>query len=137
MRSNAPVRRRTLPQLLGALLLAAFAALVWYAWLGRDTEYQYDSAGQASGPYETWQVVGCVLSLIALLVVGLVAGVRPVIAAAAVTLAFTTAWTVQAAGTDDTGLFGVGATMLLFGMAGGSAAVAVVTTAVLRRLRPR
>ena len=86
-----------LRSLVGAVILAAATVLTWWLWLGRDTEYQIDANGVASGPYTTGQVAGCVLTLLVLLVAAVLLGVRPLIAAAAMTIAFTVAWTAQAA----------------------------------------
>jgi len=114
-------------QLAGVIVVAALSALSWFGWMGWDHEYQVDpSTGAQSGPYEAWQVVGCALSLLVLLVGALLAGVRPLLASASLTLAFTIAWTVQAARSDETGLFGVGTTMLLVGLSAATALVSVV-----------
>jgi hypothetical protein len=123
------VRRRP-TALLGAALLSVLA---WVAWLGWDQEYQVDPAtGIASGPYEAWQVVGCVLTL---LVAAVVAGVaaRAVVAAAWVTVPFTVCWTVSAARGDDTGLFAVGALLIAVGLYLGSLAVATAAGVLTRR----
>jgi hypothetical protein len=123
------VRRRP-TALLGAALLSVLA---WVAWLGWDQEYQVDPAtGIASGPYEAWQVVGCVLTL---LVAAVVAGVaaRAVVAAAWVTVPFTVCWTVSAAREDETGLFAVGALLIAVGLYLGSLAVATAAGVLTRR----
>ena len=119
----------------GAVLLAGATVLTWYAWLGHDTEYQVDAAGTASGPYTTMQVAGCVLTLVALLVAAVLLRVHPFVAAAAMTAAFTVAWTAQAAATDDTGLFLVGTVLVLAGMTAGTLAVALLTRALRRPRR--
>jgi hypothetical protein len=119
----------------GAVALAAATVFAWYAWLGRDTTDQIDASGQESGPYTTAQVVGCVLTLAVLLVAAVLLAVRPLVAAAAMTVAFTAAWTVQAAGTDETGLFAVGACLVFVAMAAGTAVVGLVADQV-RRHRP-
>ena len=121
-----------LRSLVGAVVLAAATVLTWWLWLGRDDEYQIDANGVASGPYTTGQVAGCVLTLLVLLVAAVLLGVRPLIAAAAMTIAFTAAWTAQAAATDETGLFGVGAILVFCGCAAGTSVVAFVTHAVRR-----
>jgi hypothetical protein len=115
--------------LAGAVVLAAATVLTWYLWLGRDDEYQIDANGVASGPYTTGQVAGCVLTLLVLLVAAVLLGVRPLIAAAAMTIAFTVAWTAQAS-EDETGLFLVGAILVLGGCAVGTSVVALITNAV-------
>ena len=122
-----------LRSLAGAVVLAAATVLTWWLWLGRDTEYQVDANGVESGPYTTGQVAGCVLSLLVLLVAAVLLGVRPLIAAAAMTIAFTVAWTAQAAASDESGLFVVGAIMVLVGSAAGTSVVALATHAIRHR----
>jgi hypothetical protein len=125
-------------QLIGFVVVAALSALAWYAWLGWDTQYQIDPVTQvSSGPYEAWQVVGCVLTLLAVFVGALLAGARPLLASIALTLAFTTAWTVQAAGHDETGLYGVGTTMILVGLTVATTVVGYVVAAIRGRLAAR
>jgi hypothetical protein len=137
--SPRPGRLSSPFQLIGVAVVAVVAALSWFAWMGWDHEYQVDAAtGVTSGPYETWQVAGCALSLLVVFVTALLAGVRPVPASAALTLAFTAAWTVQAARTDETGLYGVGTIMLLAGLTAATAVLSVlVGWATRRRARTR
>ena len=121
----------------GLFALAATTVLVWWAWLGRDTEMQLDPAtGDYSGPYTAAQVAGAVLTLAALLIAAVLLRVPALPAAAVMTVAFTAAWTVQAAGTDETGLFGVGAILVLGGMAAGTTVVALGTAGLRRRWHP-
>jgi hypothetical protein len=127
---------RVLRAVAGAAALAVATVVTWWAWLGRDTTYQIDSSGHESGPYTTGQVAGCVLTLAALLVIAVVLAVPALLAAAAMTVAFTAAWTVQAAASDETGLFAVGAILVLGGMAAGTAVVASCTALLRRRFRP-
>jgi len=116
------------------IAVAVLAALTWFAWMGWDTTYQVDPVTQvASGPYEAWQVIGCALSLLVLLVGALLAGVRPIPASAALTLAFTAAWTATAAPNDETGLYGVGMILVLVGLTAGTTVVSLVVLG-LRRL---
>ncbi|MGW2029584.1 MULTISPECIES: hypothetical protein [Streptomyces] len=51
---------RMLPALAPAL--AALAA--WAAWLGWDQRRDVHADGSTTGPYETWQVIGLVLTLL-------------------------------------------------------------------------
>jgi hypothetical protein len=114
-------------QLAAAVLLSALA---WVGWLAWDQEYQLDPVtGVASGPYETWQVAGCVLTL---LVAAVLAGLarRPVSAAVWVTVPFTLCWTISAAQDDETGLFAAGALFLAVGLFLGSWVVAAATRRV-------
>ena len=111
--------------LLGGLFLAMATVGAWWLWLGRDTRYTVDpETGSTTGPYEPWQVVGCVLTLA---VLAALAGTRlsPWLVAPVMTVAFTVAWSWQAASTDDTGLWAVGAVLVLIGMAVGTTAVSV------------
>src|SRR3954452_11193 len=122
------VRVRAVAVAACGLVLAALTAATWYGWLGWDHEYQIDPVtGIASGPYEAWQVVGCVLTLLAL---ALAAGVliHPAVPIAVMPLAFTVAWSIDAASQDETGLWGVGAILILFGSLVGSAVVAGLAT---------
>jgi hypothetical protein len=136
MTSTSGGRRPPIRQIVGALVVAALSALQWYAWMAWDTEYQTDPVTQvASGPYEAWQVAGCAVSLLVVFVGALLLGVRPLWASAALTLAFTAAWTATAAPEDSTGLYGVGMIMLLIGLAAATTTVSLVV-AGLRRLRP-
>ena len=70
------------------------------------------------------------LTLAVLLVTAVLLRVPALPAAAVMTVAFTAAWTAQAAATDETGLFVVGAILVLVGMTAG-------TTVVALRRRPR
>ena len=121
----------------GLCTLAAVTVLTWWAWLGRDTEMQLDPAtGNYSGPYTTAQVAGAVLTLAAVLVAAVLLRVPALPAAAVMTVAFTAAWTAQAAATDETGLFLVGTILVLAGMAVGTAVVALATAALRRTRHP-
>ena len=100
-----------------ALALGLFAAAMWSAWLGWDHEY-YQVNGVAQGPYRTWQVVGCGVSIAVVTVAAYLwlrgAAAIFVLAAAAI-VGFAVPWTMDAASTDDTGLFGVGLIFILVG----------------------
>lgn len=114
-------------------LVAVLSAACWLAWLGWDTQYRTDPVtGDVSGPYEAWQVAGCALSLlvVAVLAVRALGGWRAVVAVA---VPFTLAWVATSAPRDDSGLWAVGAVLVLLGTAAGTAVVALVTRAVRRR----
>lgn len=107
--------------LLVAAGLAAATVAVWWLWLGRDTEYRVDLVtGATSGPYEAGQVIGCAVSFIVLAVVGGLLA-PPWYVVPAMTLPFTIAWSVNAATSDESGLWVVGAVLVLIGTAVGSA----------------
>jgi hypothetical protein len=121
----------------GLLALAAATVFAWWAWLGRDTTMQLDpETGNYSGPYTTAQVAGAVLTLAVLLVAAVLLGVPALPAAAVMTVAFTAAWTAQAAGEDETGLYLVGTILVLGGMAAGTTVVALLTATLRRRRNP-
>jgi hypothetical protein len=111
--------------------VAVLSAALWFAWMGWDTERDFDPVTQtSSGPYEAWQVVGCGVTLLLVLVGALLLGVHPVVAGAAMTVAFTAAWTTTAAATDDSGLFVVGAVLVFLGLALATTVVSVVVTRI-------
>ncbi|GIE79192.1 hypothetical protein Aph02nite_51420 [Actinoplanes philippinensis] len=131
-------KRDALVQGLAGVLVALLSALTWFAWLGWDDEYQTDPVtGVESGPYEAWQVAGCAVSLLILLVVVELAGARPLPASIGLTLGFVAAWTADAARSDTTGLFGVGALMLFLGLTIGSAMVSGLVVGLRDRRGPR
>lgn len=110
---------------LGALGLAAATVAAWWAWLGRDTTYLVDGNGNTQGPYTTGQVAACLVTIAVLLALAVrFAGLHPLLAAGSVTVALTAAWTINAALSDDSGLFLVGALLVLVGSAVGTAVVA-------------
>ncbi|MET8092120.1 hypothetical protein [Micromonospora sp. NPDC005220] len=123
--------------LLGVLFLAAATVGAWLLWLGWDTEYDVDAqTGASSGPYQPWQVIGCVLTLVLL---AALAGTRlsPWLVAPVMTVAFTAAWSWRAAGTDDSGLWVVGGILVLVGMAVGSTLVSLAGRRIGRRMARR
>ncbi|TYC00803.1 hypothetical protein FXF53_12900 [Micromonospora sp. WP24] len=122
------------PTLLGGLLLAAVTVGTWLAWLSWNTGYRTDpETGAVSGPYAVWQVAGCVLTLA---VVAAAGGwwLSPWLVAPVMAVAFTVPWAVQAASSDGSGLWAVGATLVLMGTAAGSGVVSLVTRLLRLRL---
>lgn len=121
--------------LLAAVLLAAATIGTWAAWLGWQTGYRTDPrTGSVSGPYSWWQVAGCVITLA---VVAGVAGrsMSPFLVVPIVAVAFTLAWSAQAAPADESGLWAVGAFLVLIGTTLGAAVVAGVSRLVYLRGR--
>ena len=112
-------------------IIAALTTATWWT-LGRDTTHEVDPAtGSVTGPYEAPQVIACAVVLIALAVVG--ALVLPAwLAVLAVSLPFTAAWTLQASSTDDSGLWAVGAVLVLVGTLVGATIVTAVTRGLVR-----
>jgi hypothetical protein len=56
---------KPVPQLVSILLLAGVSLAVWAAWLGWDQHRDVQPDGTTTGPYEAWQVIGLVLTLLA------------------------------------------------------------------------
>lgn len=117
-----------------ALITFVIAALTTATWwtLGRDTTRDVDPVtGAVTGPYEAPQVVACVVVLVGLVVIG--ALLLPAwLAVLAVSLPFTAAWTIQASSTDDSGLWAVGAMLVLIGTLVGGTIVTAVTRGLVR-----
>ncbi|MDQ1103512.1 hypothetical protein [Nocardioides zeae] len=137
MSTNEPVvaHRPSLRDLAWGIAVAVLAAAAWCGWMGWDDEYQVDAAtNEISGPYEAWQVVGCVLTL---LVLGVVAARwwRPFATAIVLSVSFTVAWSVTATTMDDeeTGLWMIGAVMVLVGTSAVSLLLAAMVAAVRSR----
>jgi len=116
---------------LATFTLAALSVATWWT-LGQDATQHVDPAtGDASGPYGPVQVIACVVALVALVVIGTV--LLPAwLAVLGVALPFTAAWSYQAAATDDSGLWAVGAVLVLLGTLVGGTVVAAVTRRLVR-----
>ncbi|WP_374194303.1 hypothetical protein [Streptomyces sp. N35] len=126
MHKNLPDPAR---QVIATFALAALTAGAWAGWLGWDQRRDVHPDGSTTGPYEAWQVIGLVLTLLAPLywaatrrhpavpVVGITAGL---------TVAAFYDWS-----DDASGLFMVGVTMVL----AGSLAVTSALSAVLVSVR--
>jgi xanthosine utilization system XapX-like protein len=119
---------------LATFIIAALTTATWWT-LGRDTTHEVDAAtGAVTGPYEAPQVIACAVVLVGLVVVG--ALVLPAwLAVLAVSLPFTAAWTLHASSNDDSGLWAVGAILVLLGTLVGGTVVTVVTRLLVRNRR--
>lgn len=117
---------------LATLVIAALTTATWWT-LGRDTTRDVDPAtGAVTGPYEAPQVIACVVVLVGLVVVG--ALVLPAwLAVLGVSLPFTAAWTLHAASNDDSGLWAVGAILVLIGTHLGATIITALTRALVRK----
>jgi hypothetical protein len=117
-------------------VLGLFAAAMWFVWLGWDHEY-YQVGGVSQGPYRAWQVLGCGLSLAAAAVLAYI-WVRTVwaifVLAAAAVIGFAVPWALDAASTDDSGLWVVGLLFLLVGGGSGLLVLLAVSAAATRCL---
>ncbi|MYR43917.1 hypothetical protein [Streptomyces sp. SID5910] len=124
-------RPKSAAQWVWGLVLAVVAVGLWAAWLGWDQHRDVHPDGSTTGPYEAWQVIGLVLTLLVPVSwvafrghgVGAVAGV-----AVGLTASAAYDWS-----DDASGLFVIGAGMVMVGSFGVSAALVAVITAVRRR----
>ncbi|MFI6506391.1 hypothetical protein ACIBCT_02200 [Streptosporangium sp. NPDC050855] len=109
---EAPRTRRGATGVRTGVILAVASAVNYLAWLGWDRQRDVAPDGTVSGPYQTWQVAGLV---IVLGILAVVAGRRghPVLGTAAVAVVTWLAWSVDAALSDDSGLWVVGSLLLL------------------------
>lgn len=116
-----------------AISLGAFAAATWLAFLGWDHEY-YTVDGIAQGPYRAWQVLGCGAAISLATVVAYLcvrrAGSSWVLAAAA-TVGIAVPWAVDAAATDDSGMWLVGLVLLTVGAGTGLIALLAICRILL------
>jgi hypothetical protein len=120
---------RPVRQLLSILVLAGVSLAVWAAWLGWDQHRDVQPDGTTTGPYEAWQVIGLVLTL---LVPVYWAASRRYIAGAV--LGTTVGLTVAAYcdwSDDSSGLFMVGVGMVMMG----SLVVTAIVSAVIASAR--
>ena len=119
---------------LAVATLAAATVASWAAWLSWQTGYVTDErTGSVSGPYSWWQVAGCVVTLA---VVAAVAGrfLSPLIVVPVMAQAVTVPWAVAASTSDESGLWLVGAMLVLAGTAAGTALVAGTSRLLSRRI---
>ncbi|MGN9791798.1 hypothetical protein ACTMTU_11995 [Streptomyces sp. OZ13] len=127
---------KLVPQLAAGLVLAALSVGAWAAWLGWDQQRDVQPDGSTTGPYEAWQVIGLVLTLLAL-VYGAVS--RNYIAAVAGIPVGLTAAAYYDWSDDSSGLFMVGVLMVMAGSlavtAGVTALIAFLTRDGRRRRR--
>ncbi|MFD7979727.1 hypothetical protein [Streptomyces sp. NPDC059071] len=98
---------------LAPFLTALAAAAAWAAWLGWDQVRDVHPDGSVSGPYEAWQVVGLVLTL--LVPVYWTAPRRHVVAGALGTTAGLTFAAYVDWSDDGSGLYMIGVGMVMLG----------------------
>lgn len=133
MTTTAPVRSHRLRD---TVLLVLATLVAWWAWTAWDLRYDIDpTTGSVSGPWSAWQVAGSVLTLLAVVVLG-VRRLPLWIVVPVVPLAFTAAWLATAVPNDDSGLSAVGAVLVLAGTAAGVGVVAPLAALVARRTVP-
>ncbi|GHI07629.1 hypothetical protein AQI88_25275 [Streptomyces cellostaticus] len=121
---------KPVPQLLSILVLAGVSLATWAAWLGWDQHRDVQPDGTTTGPYEAWQVIGLVLTL--LVPVCWAAAHR---FAAGAVLGTTAGLTVAAYddwSDDSSGLFVVGVGLVMMGSLAVTALVSSVIASVKR-----
>jgi hypothetical protein len=116
------------------LSLAALSAALWAAWLGWDQHRDVHPDGSTTGPYEAWQVIGLVLTLLA--PVCWAASRRHATDAVLGTTAGLTAAASYDWSDDTSGLFAVGVALIMLGTLAATAAVSAVTATLTRRGGP-
>ncbi|MFJ3226013.1 hypothetical protein ACIPJS_22015 [Streptomyces sp. NPDC086783] len=116
------------------LCLAVLSAALWAAWLGWDQRRDVHPDGSTTGPYEAWQVIGLVPTL--LVPVCWAASRRHATGAVVGTTAGLTAAAYYDWSDDSSGLFVIGVALVMLGTLGATAAVSAVTAAVTGRGGP-
>nr|WP_258318862.1 hypothetical protein [Streptomyces griseorubiginosus] len=116
--------------MLPTLVTAGVSMAAWAAWLGWDQHYDVQPDGTSTGPYEAWQVIGLVVTL--LVAVYWAASRRhggPAVlgTTTGLTLAAFLDWS-----DDSTGQFMVGVMMVMMGSLTATALVTNVITSVRR-----
>ncbi|GAA4316580.1 hypothetical protein GCM10023086_39020 [Streptomyces venetus] len=121
---------KPVPQLLSILVLAGVSTAMWAAWLGWDQHRDAQPDGSTTGPYEAWQVIGLVLTL--LVPVCWAASRRSNAGAVLGTTAGLTVAAFYDWSDDASGLFMVGVVLVMVGSLGVTALVSAVITAAKR-----
>ena len=123
--------------LLPTLVTAVAALTMWAAWLGWDQRYDVHPDGSSTGPYEAWQVLCLVLTLLTLLIPVVWAASRHHITGAVVgTTAGLTVASFYDWSDDASGLYGVGVTMVMLGTAAVTTGLSFLIAAIGRRPQP-
>ncbi|MFE1443295.1 hypothetical protein [Streptomyces sp. NPDC058739] len=112
------------------LVLAGVAVGAWAGWLGWDQQRDVHPDGSTTGPYEAWQVIGLVLTLVGPLCW---AAWRRHTDAAVAGVPLGLAFAAYVDWSDDaSGLYMVGVVTLLLGSLAATAAVTAVTAGIGR-----
>jgi hypothetical protein len=122
--------RKPALQLLLVLGLAAASLALWAAWLGWDQHPDLQADGTTTGPYQAWQVIGLVATL--LLPVCWAASRRHVAGTVIGTTVGLTAAAYWDWSDDASGLFMVGVMMVMLGTLAVTMALSTVIASVKR-----
>lgn len=126
--------RAYVPHLLSALVTAVAALTMWAAWLGWDQHRDVHADGSSTGPYEAWQVIGLVLTL--LIPVVWAASRRHITGAVVGTTAGLTVASFYDWSDDSSGLFVIGVTMVMLGTAAVTTGLSFLIAAIRQRPQP-
>ncbi|MBE4735013.1 hypothetical protein [Streptomyces caniscabiei] len=126
--------RKTAAPLLPTLVTAVSALALWALWLGWDQHRDLHPDGSSTGPYEAWQVIGLVLTLLG--PVYWVASRRHITSAVAGTTAGLTVASFLDWSDDASGLYGVGVTMVMLGTIAVTTGVSFLIAALRGRPQP-
>ncbi|MFM9551174.1 hypothetical protein SAMN04487980_101945 [Streptomyces sp. cf124] len=126
--------RNTAAPLLPTLVTAVSALALWALWLGWDQHRDLHPDGSSTGPYEAWQVIGLVLTLLG--PVYWVASRRHITSAVAGTTAGLTVASYLDWSDDASGLYGVGVTMVMLGTIAVTTGVSFLIAALRGRPQP-
>lgn len=122
------------PRLPATLVQALAAPVLWAAWLGWDQHRDVQRDGTTTGPYEPWQVIGLVLTL--LVPVCWAASRRRIAGAVLGTTGGLTAAAYWDWSDDGSGLFVVGVGMVTVGSLIATTAVSAVIASAKRHGPP-
>ncbi|MDX2827369.1 hypothetical protein PV416_41525 [Streptomyces ipomoeae] len=120
---------KSVPRLLSVLVLAGVSLAAWSAWLGWDQQRDVRADGSTTGPYEAWQVIGLVLTL--LVPVCWLAFRRYFVGAVLGTTVGLTVAAYYDWSDDASGLFAIGVGMVMLG----TLAATIVLSAVIASLK--
>jgi hypothetical protein len=126
---------RPRPRLLWSLAPIPAVALGWFLFLGWHAERWELPDGSTGGPYHAWQVLALIVLLGACTWVGATCGYA-IVAAASATLTVTAMFAADSSGTDESGLWVVGAILTFFGAALGTGIVTALASWNRRRNLP-
>ncbi|MEV7613842.1 hypothetical protein [Streptomyces sp. NPDC089799] len=115
-------------------LMVAIPVVAWAAWLGWDQNRDVHPDGSVSGPYEAWQVIGLVLTLLAPLYWAASRGrIAPAVlgTTAGLTAAVYYDWS-----DDASGLFVIGVSMVMVGSLVATSVLSLVIASVTRGSTP-
>ncbi|WP_328506608.1 hypothetical protein [Streptomyces sp. NBC_00391] len=125
---------KSLPQPLSTLVTAVASLTLWAVWLGWDQHRDVRPDGSSTGPYEAWQVIGLVLTLLPS--VYWAASRRHITGAVVGTTAGLTVASFYDWSDDASGLYGVGVTLVMLGTAAVTTGLSFLIASIGRRPQP-